>query len=78
MAGSCFERLRRLTESFLELPAEKRDLIKLVQFLHELLTDDSAFDFRLAHLLNALLDPVGHGFDRGCADGPFFAGLLQT
>ena len=31
MAGSCFERLRRLTESFLELPPEKRDLIKLVR-----------------------------------------------
>jgi len=31
MKGSCYERLRRLTESFLELPPEKRDLIKLVR-----------------------------------------------
>ena len=31
MKGSCYERLRRLTESFLDLPPEKRDLIKLVR-----------------------------------------------
>jgi len=29
--GSCRERLRRLTQSFLELPREKRDLIMLVR-----------------------------------------------
>lgn len=29
--GSCYERLRRLTESFLQLPIEKRELIKLVR-----------------------------------------------
>jgi len=29
--GTCYERLRRLTESFLDLPPEKRDLIKLVR-----------------------------------------------
>jgi len=31
MQGSCRARLRRLTEIFLELPPEKRDLIKLVR-----------------------------------------------
>ncbi len=29
--GSCRERLRKLTESFLQLPRDKRDLIKLVR-----------------------------------------------
>ncbi len=31
MEGDCLTRLRRLTEIFLELPKEKRDLIKLVR-----------------------------------------------
>jgi hypothetical protein len=31
MEGNCRTRLRRLTEIFLELPREKRDLIKLVR-----------------------------------------------
>src|SRR4029078_6520815 len=67
----------------LELPvdggkAHIGHLIELMQFLHQLLAHDPAFNLRLAHLLNALLDPVGHGLDGRRADRPLLAGFFQS
>src|SRR6476469_7698743 len=81
LLGQGSQLVHELVDVF-ELPVDGRKahvchLIELMQFLHQLLTHDPALNLRLAHLLNALLDPVRHGLNGRRADRPLLTGFFQ-
>src|SRR5512134_553628 len=41
------------------------DLVQLMQLLHDFLTHNPTFNLAFAHFLDALFNPICHGFDRG-------------